>query len=45
MNHESRRVTKWIGGPIESRRLGGGTLTNVYVFHMKKRAFKRNLVT
>lgn len=31
MNSESKRVTKWIGGPRNSRRLGGGTLTNVYV--------------
>ena len=29
MNSESKRVTKWIGGPRNSRRLGGGTLTNV----------------
>jgi len=29
MNSESKRLTSWIGGTSASRRLGGGTLTNV----------------
>jgi hypothetical protein len=29
LNSESKRLTMWIGGMMEMRRLGGGTLTNV----------------